>query len=652
MQMEGEFLFPIPTDRATMSNFVLWMDGKKLTFETMDAMKARSIYETIVRQMRDPGLLEFVEDGLLRCRIFPIPANGTKTIELEYQEILDKAGSMTRYAFPLGIKGLPEPISNLLIDIEIKSDKPMAKVYSPTHNVSINMIDSRHARITMEKSGYLPTRELVVLISNPESQFGVDLITHKKRGEDGYFISIIAPRFDYKTTERKPVPKDFMFILDTSGSMEGQKIVQAKEALKFILRNLNPDDRFALINFSNEVHNFGEGLLPVSKANSAIEYVNTLSADGGTFIDGALKEGLSFVTKSDRPFYIIFLTDGLPTIGEQNIDVILDNARKANERDARIFAFGVGDDVNIPFIDRLSEENGGIYTNVSPTEDIEIPLSDLYRKIKSPVLTDLEFSIDGVKVYDVYPQKLPDLFEGSQLVITGRYTGDGKAKVRLKGKLGGSTVKTFSYNLKFDSRNERNYIPSLWANRKVGYLQNQLRLYGDNEEMIDQVKLLANQFGIITPYTSYLVLEGDQLDKLQLGNLYRSRSSPLGGVAKNPASPGFGGKQGAAARKASKGLQSQTYAGNLSFMSDEEEMVQNQNVQQVNHKTFIQREIFWVDTEFDEGAKLVEVNVVFMSEKYFELIDQYPGINDYLSVGDNIKFVWDNQVFIINAEEE
>lgn len=644
MQMEGEFLFPIPTDRATMSNFVLWMDGKKLTFETMDAGIARSTYENIVRQMRDPGLLEFVEDGLLRCRIFPIPANGTKEIELEYREILDKEGSMTRYAFPLAIKGLPEPINDLLIDIQIKSDKPMAKVYSPTHNVDINMINSRHARVTMEKSRYLPTREMVVLISNPESQFGVDLITHKKRGEDGYFISIISPRFDYKSTERKPVPKDFMFILDTSGSMDGKKIVQAKDALKFILRNLNPDDRFALINFSNEIHKFHEGLSPVSKANSAIEYVNTLSAVGGTFIDGALKEGLSFVTGSDRPFYIIFLTDGLPTIGEQNINNILANAKNANERDARIFAFGVGDDVNVPFIDRLSEENGGIYTNVSPTEDIEVPLSDLYRKIKSPVLTDLEFNIDGVKVYDVYPQKLPDLFEGSQLVVTGRYTGDGSAKVRLKGKLGGSSIKTFSYNLKFDSRNERNYIPSLWANRKVGYLQNQLRLYGDNQEMIDQVKFLANQFGIITPYTSYLVLEGDKLKEVA-SNFAMPLSPP-------PGSGGWGGAKGAVARKSSKDLQAQNYAGNLSFMSDEEEMVQSQNVQQVNHKTFIQREIFWVDTEFDEEAKLVEIEVVFMSEEYFKLIDKYPGINDYLSVGDNIKFVWDNQVFIINADEE
>ncbi|MBU1024064.1 hypothetical protein KKB99_07260, partial [bacterium] len=274
----------------------------------------------------------------------------------------------------------------------------------------------------------------------------------------------------------------------------------------------------------------------------------------------------------------------------------------------------------------------------------EVPLSDLYRKIKSPVLTDLEFNIDGVKVYDVYPKELPDLFEGSQLVVTGRYIGDGSAKVRLKGKLGGSSVNTFSYDMSFDSKSERNYIPSLWANRKVGYLQNQLRLYGDNEEMIDQVKFLANQFGIITPYTSYLVLEGDKLHDVTVS--YGIPLSPA------PGSGGYGGKQGATARKASKDLQAQNYAGNLSFQSDEEEMVQNQNVQQVNHKTFIQRDVFWVDTEFDEEAKLKEVEVVFMSDEYFKLIDKYPGINDYLSVGDNIKFVWDNQVFIINADDK
>ncbi|MBU1023306.1 VIT and VWA domain-containing protein, partial [bacterium] len=480
MQLEGEFLFPLPTDRATMSDFVLWMDGRKLTFETLEAGKARDIYENIVRQMRDPGLLEHAGDGLLRCRIFPIPAHGTKEIELEYREVLIKEATLAKYAFPLEIRGLPQPIGNLLIDVEVNSSSSMGRVYSPTHDVAIDMRDSKRARITMEKSNYMPNREFVLFMSYPTNEFGVELITHNVSGEDGYFLGLISPRFDYDTSSQKAIPKDFLFVLDTSGSMEGEKIQQAKDALRYVLRNLNPDDRFGLINFSSDVYKFRETLSPVSAVNDALKYVDGLSAVGGTFIDGALKEGLRFVGGGDRPFYMIFLTDGLPTIGEQNTETILKNVDVANERNARVFSFGVGDDVNIGFIDKLARENGGASTNVAPGEDLEIPVSTIYQKIKSPVLTDLSIDVSGVNVFDVYPKELPDLFKGSQLVISGRFKGSGTAKINLKGKLGGSSIKTFNYSKNFNSQDENSFIPPLWANRKVGYLLNQTRLYGEN----------------------------------------------------------------------------------------------------------------------------------------------------------------------------
>lgn len=658
MQLEGEFLFPLPADRATMSDFVLWMDGRKLKFETMEAGKARNIYENIVRQMRDPGLLEHAGDGLLKCRIYPIPAHGTKEIELEYREVITKDGTLQKYAFPLEIRGLHDPIGNLLIDVEVISDSPMGRIYSPTHDIGIDMHNSKHARATLEKSYYRPSREFVLFMTHPQKEFGVELITHKPSGEDGYFLGLISPRFDYNASGQKPIPKDFLFILDTSGSMEGEKIKQAKEALKYILKNLNPDDRFGVISFSSDVRKFRETLSSVSSVKDALNYVDGLSAVGGTFIDGALKEGLKFISNSNNPFYIIFLTDGLPTIGEQNTETILRNAKNANERDARIFSFGVGDDVNISFIDKLARENGGASSNVAPSEDLEIPLSNLYQKIKSPVLTDLYLNVSGLKVYDIYPKELPDLFKGSQLIITGRYTGSGTAKINLKGKLGGASSKTFTYSKKFSSYDENTFIPPLWANRKVGYLLNQVRLYGENQETIDQVIKLAKRYGIITPYTSYLVLEDNSIPPPFMPTpMVHSRNGM------NPASPGWSGgaggmagqdSKGKAARNISKSMTQQEQAESLDaaeFYDEEEGGESQEKVQHVEDKTFVLKNDYWVDSEFDPDDKLKEIEIEFMSDEYFDLMDKFPDISEYLAVGDNIKLVWGNKVYIITSDE-
>jgi len=642
MQLEGIFLFPLPSDRATMSDFVLWMDGKKLNFETMEAGKARQIYEDIVRRVRDPGLLEHAGDGLLRCRIFPIPANGIKEIELEYKEVCTKEGTLSRYAFPMAVQGLPRPIGTVLIDVDITSKTAMGRVYSPTHDVHVEMRDSKHARVSFEKSNFTPSSEFVLLISNPDREFGLDLVTNKPSSEDGYFLGLISPRFDYDVTTKKAIPKDFLFILDTSGSMEGEKIQQAKDALRYILRNLNSDDRFGIIAFSTDIKKFKDNLAPQSDSKKALEFVDTLAAAGGTFIDGALKDGLSFAVGSkERPYYIVFLTDGLPTVGEQNIDNILTNVTKANERDARIFSFGVGDDVNIPFIDRLARENGGVASNVAPGQDLEIPVSTLYEKIKSPVLTDIEVSVSGINAYDIYPKDLPDLFKGSQLIVTGRFTGSGNAKITLSGKLAGSDKKTFTYQEDFNAKDENTFIPPLWANRKVGYLLNQIRLYGENQEMIDQVVKLAKRYGIITPYTSYLVLEDQPLPPGGPVPMPFLREGGAGGVAMNMAAPEM-------QRAVSSELKAKEEAESLDKAGGEG--AYGESVKHVEDKTFILKDNYWTDSTYDPEKKLPEIKIEFMGDEYFKLLDKYPEIGKYLAVGENVKLAWKDKVYIITGE--
>ena len=301
-----------------------------------------------------------------------------------------------------------------------------------------------------------------------------------------------------------------VFVLDTSGSMHGKRIIQARNALKFCLENLNPKDRFGLMNFATTVNLYNQGLLPATKENlqTASKWVDRLEATGGTAIDLALASALELRSNDGaRPFTIVFFTDGCPTIGETNPQVILEHVAKKNTASTRIFSFGVGDDVNASFLDALSEKTRAYATYVREAEDIEVKVSGLYSKISNPVLANLKLSVDGVSISDVYPPQLPDLFHGTQLVVLGRYHGNGKTAVQLTGMVG-SEKKVFNYDVIFPERTaeDKPFVEDLWARRKVGYLLDEIRVNGQKKELVDEVVILAKRYGITTPYTSYLVV--------------------------------------------------------------------------------------------------------------------------------------------------
>jgi Ca-activated chloride channel family protein len=307
------------------------------------------------------------------------------------------------------------------------------------------------------------------------------------------------------------VPRDMVLVLDTSGSMRGPKMDQARKALNYCLNNLGPRDRFALINFATTVNKYRDGLTEASadQVGQAKKWVEALEATGGTAIDDALRAALEYRSKDEgRAFTVVFFTDGQPTIGETDVDKILKNALARNTANTRIFTFGVGDDVNAAFLDRLAEDTRAVSTYVRPAEDIEAKTSGLYAKISHPVLTDLRLTATaGVSLAEVYPAHLPDLFHGQQLVVLGRFTGKGASALRLTGKVG-MEAKEFVYELTFPERtgDEHGFVEEIWARRKVGYLLDQIRANGEKKELVDEVVALAKRYGITTPYTSYLIV--------------------------------------------------------------------------------------------------------------------------------------------------
>jgi len=301
-------------------------------------------------------------------------------------------------------------------------------------------------------------------------------------------------------------------VLDTSGSMKGEKIKQAKGAAKFCLQSLDPRDRFNLICFSTDARHFRDTLVQATPENvkAALAFVQAQEALGGTNIHEALLKAVKSLDSRDRVGITLFLTDGIPTIDVIDKNQILKAVKKNNNERNRIFVFGVGSDVNTHLLDNLAEQNRGTRTYVGASESIEVKVSAFYEKVQYPVLSDLKLEVEGLSSFDIYPRRLPDLFKGTQLLVLGRYTESGHHAVRLSGRMQ-DQIQVFTYEAAFKAESDGNaFIPRLWAMRKVGFLLDQVRLNGPKKELTDSIVALGKRYGIVTPYTSFLVIEDER----------------------------------------------------------------------------------------------------------------------------------------------
>ena len=509
-ELEGTYLFPLP-DGAAVEKFSMFVDGVEMAGEVLDASRARGIYEDIVRSRRDPALLEFVGQGLFRASIFPIPPRSEKRVKLSYSEMLRGDAGTVTWRFPLAnARHSPTAIGRASIAVDVATDRRLAAAFSPTHRLDFVRRGERTGRGSWEAADVRPDQDFVLILQEPAGDLGISFAAHRPPGEDGSFLLLLAPAVD---ADAMPIPRDVVLCVDTSGSMAGPKMEQARGALRYAIRTLGPEDRFALVAFATEPRRFREALVPADAAGkeAALAFVESLQAVGGTCIDDALQSTLALVKDGpgERPAVALFVTDGLPTIGERDPAAILERARKAAGPRVRLFTFGVGHDVDARLLDRLAEELRGARDYVVPGEDIEVKVSALVAKTTHPVMTDLSLTVEGASVRDLYPRRLPDLFRGSELAVLGRYASGGKAVIRVCGRLRGGE-KEFVQEVEFPAREEgAAFLGRLWAIRRVGHLLDEIRLRGETAEVREEVVRLAKRHGILTPYTSWLVLEDD-----------------------------------------------------------------------------------------------------------------------------------------------
>lgn len=648
---EGTYIFPLP-EGAAVSDFVMWVDGKAVHGEILEADEARTIYDDVVRRMKDPALLEYVGRKALKASVFPIPPGEERKIELEYSQILPVENGLVHYIYPLSTERFSSrPLEDLVVRAQIESREPLKAVYSSRHEVSIDREDDYHALLGLEQSDVLPDRDFELFYTISSEKIGLNLLSFKEEGQDGFFLLLAAP--DVKVNEEEIVVKDIILVLDTSGSMQGEKMDQAKEAARYVLNHLNPLDRFAIVSFATTTRSFSPSLEPAAQADKGKDFLDRLEAMGSTDINRAMIEAVG-LAEEVRPTTLIFLTDGLPTEGVTVTGAILDNVAREAPDNVRIFSFGVGDDVDTDLLDQISMDNGGASTYVRPGEEIDEEVSAFYRKVKMPVLSDLSLDWGDIIVDQVYPQRIPDLFAGSQLIMLGRYREGGPAKITLKGMVN-QEERSYTYeDLSFRKEGGDDFIPRLWATRAVGYYLTQIRLYGEKQEWIDSIVSLSTRYGIITPYTSFLVQEKDIFSTQGREEIISDFEEEMAAAAAEPA---FGE---AAVEKAvyQKSLSAAPVGAavpvNMSVstgIDGTSKMVRVSEVlKNVGSKTFLLKNDTWIDTTFDRSMKTKKV--AFLGEEYFDLISQVPVLGSYFALGERVIVVHEGQAYETVAEDD
>lgn len=508
--LEANYVFPVPAG-ASVREFAMWVNGNRVKGELLTADRAKSMYTSIVRQTKNPALLDYIGSDMLSLKIFPVPAGGDQKVEVSFTAIAQKEHDLVEYVYPMKTdRAAASTMEEFRLAVDLKSQQPIGGIYSPTHDVTISQVSDHQAMISFEQVGAQLDRDFQLYYTSSDQDIGLTTLEHRPiTDEDGYVMLLVSPRAELSKNQK--VPRDIVFVVDTSGSMmQDKKMDQAKKAVRHCLGALSTDDRFALVSFATTVDSYRNKLVPANKEQiqHGKGWIADLYAGGGTAIDEALTTALGMRADDEgRMFTVVFFTDGQPTIGERDTDKILAEITKKNTANTRIFTFGLGDDLNAVFLDQIAEQSRALSSYVQPGHDIETKVVSFFNKIHHPVLANLKLTTsDNVQLAEVYPPKLPDLFHGDQLVVLARVEGSGHAAVTLDGKVG-MHDKQFVYEVNFQKQTDgKPFVEELWVRRKVGYLLDQIRINGEEKELVDEVVRLAKGYGITTPYTSYLIM--------------------------------------------------------------------------------------------------------------------------------------------------
>ncbi len=703
--LQVKFVFPLPYDGA-IDQMTFMVDGEELEGRLLEADKAREIYQSYVRRSQDPALVQWIGTGMFQTQVFPVPPGAERTVSLRYTQLCRRSGSLNDWLLPLSpAKFTTRPIGKIEIRGRIRSDTKLGNVYSPSHDIEMERSGEKVARFEYTAKSKVPTKDFRVMWDTGKSPVQLSVVSHRPdRDQDGYFMLMIQPQFPELPADYEKAGKNVILVMDKSGSMRGQKIDQARRAASYVVDRLKSRDRFTLINYDSNIETFRSELTEADKATraDAQEYIDSMLAGGSTNIDSALAEALRAAGEADGPVYVVFMTDGRPTVGERNAMQIAANAKDRLREGTRLFSLGVGHDVNSRLLDKLASICLGQTSYVRPGEPLDDAVASLYDRIGAPALTGarLKMTVDGKegRIRQLYPTDMYDLFSGDQLVIVGRYRRAGAVKIQLTGDFLGKRQKyTFEDELPDETGSGKNvFVERLWATRRIGQIIDEIDLHGENQELVDELIVLSKRHGILTPYTAYLAEERTDLNDLSRGrriarqqleglqeefgaDAFRQRAmkglfksanraaepssdallSRNESLAQTAPPAALGGGLGGRASSRSRGITLEAeVARSSSFdVGDEEGLSVSgkpvERVKRIGAKTFYRRANRYVDSGATKEQIAAAVKVEQFSDEYFDLLKELGDeAKDYLAEESEVLVVLKGKAYLITPPKK
>jgi Ca-activated chloride channel family protein len=596
----------------------------------LSAAEAQKVYEAVARGTGSVELLALTGRPALLVR--EVSLKGSIDVTIDYGQAVRESQGVLSFECPMpATKWARGPVSRLSLKADVKNRKPLRAMFSPTHPTTIERAGLCEAVVRVKADHWADASDFRLCWVADEDDLGLRLLTYRAEGDDdGYFMLVGNPTG--RAAGDHAIEKDVIFILDTSGSMRGEKIEQARAAVEYCLARLNPGDRFNIITFGTDVRGFRDGVTANTKTNvaAAQAFIEDIVASGRTNIGGALARALAGAAIDGRPRIAIFLTDGTPTAGELVPDKILEGVREANRSQTRIFVMGVGYDVNAHLLDKLAEMTDGSSEYVAPREEIDVKIAALYDRLSYPVLTNVAVAFGDLRTHSVYPQKLPALFKGGEIMVFGRYRDGGTHTATVSGTLDGKPV-AYACRSEFPekpAKGDSEFVAPLWASRKIGFLLQEIRLHGEHKELIEEVVALSKKFGIVTEYTEFIALARGDMSKedavREAGDRMRAANEHKAGAW--------------AVRQAQndRDLQLRTVAApSAAYMDRAGNVVTVDRVRQVGSRVFYLRDGRWVDAE-EAGARKTR-NVKLFSDEYFRLLRENKDFVEAQSVGWNVE---------------
>jgi len=619
--LESELLVPVPHG-AVLKAFTFEGGSAEGTARLLPRDEARRIYDSIVAQTRDPALLEFVGNAVVKSSVFPVPANGTQKVRVTYEQLLEVDGTRLDYVLPRS-----EAVEYAVpwkVSMRVKSTSRIASVYSPSHEIAVKQSNDREASLSCVTKD--PGAFRVSLLRETKDEMTASLLAYPdpKIG-GGYFLVMIAP--PKPKADAEPIKREVTLVIDRSGSMAGPKLDQVKAAALQVIEGLEDGEGFNLIVYNEAVEMFAAQ--PVIKnaktTQQARDYISALRVSGGTNIHDSIAEALRQKPVADMLPIVLFLTDGLPTIGQTSEKAIREAVAKGNPHQRRVFTFGVGVDVNTPLLSRIARETRASAEFVLPKEDVEVKVSRVFDRLRGPLLTRpvLRVLDDPNRVSDLIPSPLPDVFQGEQILLSGTYRGEAPLHFQLTGASAEGERK-FDFTFNLDKASTANaFVARLWASNKIAVLSEAIRDLGadgataNTTELVNEIVRLSTQFGILTEYTAFLAEEGTSLaaapaNAARASTVYNDKAMKT--------------RSGAASVSQSENLQKSAESKQLNvrnrYLDEKMQAVEITSVQQCQAGALFNKGNRWTDANAAKTERTPERTIEIGSADFGRLVDE------------------------------